>query len=72
MTKLVFGGFKHKYVLAKWDCPQCAQPNEDIFSETAFPYCENCDCHPEWGGILSPEQMTRANEMWVEIEEANQ
>ena len=40
-----------------WNCPKCGMVNEDDWSFTAFPVCENCYSEIWWEDILKDSQL---------------
>jgi len=52
----------------KWICPVCLIENTDLYDETTFPVCEQCEDAWEWDMVLNEEEMQRYNKLWVEQE----
>ena len=52
-----------------WHC-DCGCYNEDSFLETARPFCEDCLQDYRWDDIISHEEMDRANQFVIRVEQS--
>jgi hypothetical protein len=48
-------------ILVTWYCANCDCENEDDYTNTACPMCENCEAEYDWTALLTNEQFEKFN-----------